>query len=526
MFVPCRLITSPATNASALVSPVKTWYFKISPKSARSRTPARLSSPRGDTAASKAALLGAKTVYLSVPSRVSFNPAFVKASIKCEKPACVPAATMVPAGVSSPPPSGISSTPPILCTTPLPARMSALAMAWPFTVRVAPAPAIVTILPSTRVSFSPAASAVDVMEPDKKVVQDVLQIGVVQQRGGICDAVVRSEEGSERIVSGREDGVDRASLIHVAEEVIELGFLQGRHQGAQFCVSFHDVKQRVGQHDRAHDMDDTVGGHDVGLRNLRAIHHRLFTGCGHLDGGPLHRRERAGNSCRLRLRSEHVVQQDLREISTLQQTGHVVFPEGRGSRHKRGVRGSEDSELLIRGFQGCRQIRLGQRSDQMGKLVGSVRCGLHNVLRRGGPGGDLQHSPNDVDHPIPRLHVRGRGRDGHTIDGQIIASFNKIQGGAFYGSRCRCRGISQHHFTRHHMVLQQRSQSIFICLQLVHGLADLREVRVESCVGGGEDSEGPRSGEGGRQVGRNHRLNQPGEIAASLGNFHDVGHQH
>mmetsp|Transcript_81687 Transcript_81687/g.218630 ORF Transcript_81687/g.218630 Transcript_81687/m.218630 type:complete len:307 (-) Transcript_81687:3296-4216(-) len=65
MFAPNSDMISPVTKSSAIIRPGTRWYFKISGRSARAKTPARSSSPSAVTAASKAALFGAKTVHLA-----------------------------------------------------------------------------------------------------------------------------------------------------------------------------------------------------------------------------------------------------------------------------------------------------------------------------------------------------------------------------------------------------------------------------------------------------------------------------
>mmetsp|Transcript_12357 Transcript_12357/g.29418 ORF Transcript_12357/g.29418 Transcript_12357/m.29418 type:complete len:244 (+) Transcript_12357:1462-2193(+) len=82
-------------RSAAMTFPGTTWYFKISARSARAKTPARSSSPKAVTAASKAPLLGAKTVYWSVPFKTSIIPAASSADTKWVNPASAATSPMV-----------------------------------------------------------------------------------------------------------------------------------------------------------------------------------------------------------------------------------------------------------------------------------------------------------------------------------------------------------------------------------------------------------------------------------------------
>mmetsp|Transcript_81682 Transcript_81682/g.218571 ORF Transcript_81682/g.218571 Transcript_81682/m.218571 type:complete len:295 (-) Transcript_81682:3145-4029(-) len=115
MFAPNSDMISPVTKSSAIIRPGTRWYFKISGRSARAKTPARSSSPSAVTAASKAALFGAKTVHWSVPFKRSVKFAASSADTKWVNPSSAATSTTVIV-------TGMS-TRSILWITPLPAAM-------------------------------------------------------------------------------------------------------------------------------------------------------------------------------------------------------------------------------------------------------------------------------------------------------------------------------------------------------------------------------------------------------------------
>mmetsp|Transcript_90320 Transcript_90320/g.206587 ORF Transcript_90320/g.206587 Transcript_90320/m.206587 type:complete len:587 (+) Transcript_90320:1263-3023(+) len=152
-------------------------------------------------------------------------------------------------------------------------------------------------------------------------------------------------------------------------------------------------------------------------------------------------------------------------------------------------------------------------------------CQLHNVLgRRRSSNRDCQHSLNGMHHTIATLEVRHS--HSNTIHSQGITGLLQIQLGALHGGRGGGCGGTQHHFPRHHVVLQQSSQGILVGLDLVEGLINIAKVFRESRVGGGEDRERPSRSQGGNQVSGDQGFDQTGEISARLGDLHNVGQEH